>query len=263
MQARISKQLSNKQNFWAVSFTGEVIQADRRTLTHVHEAPGHSMGAKGYIPGPVYSSHSTLDEVWLRDDQGREHRYSSGKVTVPMRLGHRVTVLWGGAEHQSDGHYVGIHNHSTGERICSIQKFGAERLKSFGVHLGLGGHLLGWTVASAIVSAAFGVASQWSRWERAVALPDWTRFTNEGAVGSADTLSRILERFGGDILAHGAIFGGIGALCGLVLGAVFGVCLSGIRRIAKIEREVNAFFVDALNQAVHQAIPAAVPSPTP
>lgn len=268
MKTRISQTLSNKQEFWAATFTGEVIEANRQTHTHIHQTPGHSMGTRGYIPGTVYSTQSTSDEVWLRDADGVEQRFELGAHAPAMRVGHKVTVLWGAASHVERGPYLGIYNHTSGERVCSIKRAGAQYRSVLGIKPRLGGHLLGWATTGAALAAFGGVAAEWSRWalkfrsitkahpdtpnllERAIA-----KLSTGDYEHNAQVAMRVLDAYGHKVFAMALVCGAIGAVAGLVVGIV-GKEFTGFRKVARIEADVDAFFAEALDRAVTAAAPA-------
>ena len=132
--------LSNGQEVWLNVFTGVVIQEKRQTVTEVHQTaatrhynPGtkDSPGSYSWEPGEVYSTSRLVHEVWLRNKKGVEELFDIGAFSVPVRMGHCVSVMSGGGSGR-EGYYFAARNHTSGKTNSSIWDRGPSVRGSWG-----------------------------------------------------------------------------------------------------------------------------------
>lgn len=110
------------------TFTGEVLGEKKWSSTHV----------SGGGSSNVYSSTTTHNQFFLRDDAGREESFTAPSANLALRKGHRVTVLWGIAQGENGGLILGVRNHNTGHLTKlneSIEKLAWTPSPNFGKRL--------------------------------------------------------------------------------------------------------------------------------
>ncbi|SHH32946.1 hypothetical protein [Ferrimonas marina] len=100
--------------FWAR--TGEVLSQEKHSQTHV-SGSGTVHEGNGQIN--IHSETTTTQEIWIRDDQGKEHQINLINKSVPMRPGHRVTVLFAGRTDKGFGYPARVINHTTGKQYTA------------------------------------------------------------------------------------------------------------------------------------------------
>lgn len=141
--------LSNGQEVWFRTFTGEVLSEKKTVNTSIHQlAPTYTAnvdkdGVAGLsvIPGEVYSELQTEHDVWLRDANGKEKMFNLGNIGLPVRSGHIVTVVWGSTEGNKTGHHIGARNHTTNEVLCNVERTVGDGLKDWKLDVGVDAYL--------------------------------------------------------------------------------------------------------------------------
>lgn len=100
--------------------TGEVVSTNASTQTHITSSGGGGsihMGT-GTISAPKIRSHNTTtQEVWIRSDDGHEHRYVFTNADAQVRPSQRVTVLTYYVSGNSGGEVARVFNHSSRQAI--------------------------------------------------------------------------------------------------------------------------------------------------
>ncbi len=99
--------------FW--SKTGEVISQNKYSETHVSSSGGGgSVGPNGgYVSAPtVHSRIVTKHEFWIRKEDGSEESIQLSNCDVPLREGHKITLILAGYKGGNHGYYTVLVNHS-------------------------------------------------------------------------------------------------------------------------------------------------------
>lgn len=158
-----TKTLSNGQEVWTTTVTGEVLSSDKSSTVRVHQSVATVLSDKLVIPGVVQSQTTTTHEVWLRTADG-ERQVNLGRVGLAVRPGHVVTVAYGGSHVLSQGPLIGACNHTTGELVCDVARTVDDGLKAWKLDVGATGSFWRWTVSGTVLAALVGGA-----WGRATA----------------------------------------------------------------------------------------------
>jgi hypothetical protein len=129
------------------AFTGEVLESNRTKHTSVHQGKA-TVGANYVVPGEVYSEVHTEHQVWSRDALGNEKAFDFADFDVPVRVGHRVSILYAGMQGNAALKLTMIKNHTTGTwarepKLCSYlkadaSKSGKQVLHVLGIPIGIG-----------------------------------------------------------------------------------------------------------------------------
>lgn len=90
---------------------GKVAAANRQLETRVH---GGGSGGNS-APAPVTSTTVTHDEIFLIDNDGKEHSLRLQNWNVSSREGHEMLAIWLIKKGKSTGPYVVIHNRTLNE----------------------------------------------------------------------------------------------------------------------------------------------------
>jgi hypothetical protein len=149
---------------WAV--TGEVVGEKKWSTTAVSGGGGGGLilGGDGFISRTRITSNTSIhDQVFVRTDDGGELPVELTNVNLAVRVGHRVTVLWGIRKGRERGPFLGLYVHDT-DALTELPN--AELISSpislkirvvlavivgFVPHLGVFGSILSWgLVASAL-----------------------------------------------------------------------------------------------------------------
>jgi len=98
---------------------GTVINAEGVTWTETHGGGGGGAVIGGYGGGlvlPAKTTKHTDTTIWLRLDSGKEQRFVFKQKDIPLREGHRVSLL-GVRDLGKEGRsrLLALHNHETGE----------------------------------------------------------------------------------------------------------------------------------------------------
>ncbi len=97
------------------TFQGEVVDEKKWATTQVSGSGGGINAGSGQ-PNPVTiaSTTTTHDQFFLRNDSGQELAVELANAGIALRKGHWVTVLWGAIKGYSQGSWLAVYNHTTG-----------------------------------------------------------------------------------------------------------------------------------------------------
>jgi hypothetical protein len=91
------------------------------TVSALHENPELPGIRFRWVTGEVASEQvlggagrGAQRELWVREDGGREERFTAPASASPVRAGHRVTVIVGATPAWPDGRVLSVVNHATG-----------------------------------------------------------------------------------------------------------------------------------------------------
>jgi len=149
--------LSNGQRIWMNVATGEVIDASKTHVTSIEQsAPtvlsdGRTMAVAA---GRISSRTDIASELWLRMPDGRERSFHFQNVHVPVRPGHRISVLWGAPVGQEDGWNFGARNHTTGRSSVDLVGAVGAELKQWKLKVGGSPAFLGVIATGMLLGAA-------------------------------------------------------------------------------------------------------------
>lgn len=96
--------------------TGEVLGNDKYSETHVSSSGGGGYVGQygGHISAPQVSSRTTTNqEIWIKTESGSEKSIQLKGYDIPMRPGHKITVISAGNKDADSHWYTAIVNHST------------------------------------------------------------------------------------------------------------------------------------------------------
>lgn len=159
-----TRKLSNGQEVWMSTFTGEVVSSDTSSAMSIHQDAATVLRDKLVIPGTIHSRTTVSHEVWLRSADGKELQVDLGAIGLPLRPGHVVTVAWGATQSLKQGSTLGARNHDTGEVRCDVLKAVGGDLKGWKLDVGAAGSFWRWTISGTVVGAIVG-----GLWGRAAA----------------------------------------------------------------------------------------------
>jgi hypothetical protein len=147
--------LSNGRSVAMDAFTGEVIESSRSQAIAIEQGAATVLSPNLVIPGQLSSRINDTTAVWLRSADGREKQFDLHNMGLPMRTGHRVSVLWTGPEIGRPGWFIGARNHTTQETKVALMAGAGSNAREF--KLDTGGNLtlalifLGFVVLGAVV----------------------------------------------------------------------------------------------------------------
>ena len=147
--------LSNGQELWLCTFTGEVLEQRKTSTLVVSQQAPTVLSTSMVIPGQVEAKTQSDHEIWLRAADGREQAVHMSDIGLAVRPGHTVTVLWGSTTGNEAGHYFAGRNHTTEEVRSDVLALGRE-LRSWHLSVGAGTSFLLWVVATALVGGLLG-----------------------------------------------------------------------------------------------------------
>jgi hypothetical protein len=147
--------LSNGQELWLCTFTGEVLEQRRTSTLAVTQQAATVISTSMVIPGQVEAKTQSEHEIWLRAADGRERAVHMSDIGLLVRPGHTITVLWGSTAGNEDGQYFAGRNHTTEEVRSDVLALGRE-LRSWHLSVGAGASFLWWVVATALVVGLLG-----------------------------------------------------------------------------------------------------------
>lgn len=121
IKMRHTMTLADGRKFWIQSFTGMVIDDRKWSETEVWStsAPGYVDPKTGFSHGggqKIHSQSYDMKEFWLKGADGTEEKIRLVDFSVDYRVGHVLTVVWGGVESNSSGPYFSIANHTIGRK---------------------------------------------------------------------------------------------------------------------------------------------------
>jgi hypothetical protein len=144
--------LSNGQEIWLSTFTGEVVDQSRTSTVSVTLDAPTVLSTTLVVPGQVRSRTHAHMELWLRGPDGKERSIRMSDIGLAARSGHTVTVLWGATTACEDGLLFAARNHTTGE-IRSDVLSGGKRLRAWRLKVGAGTSFMLWVGAATTVAA--------------------------------------------------------------------------------------------------------------
>lgn len=144
--------LSNGQAIRLETFTGTVVSADKSSRTSVHQEAAEALSADTVIPGRIYSTTRTDQALWLRTADGKERSVTLRDLSLPVREGHLVSVLWGGPAHDERTYLFGAFNHTADALRCDVGVL-KERLREWKLSIGTASSFMLWTFGLAAIGA--------------------------------------------------------------------------------------------------------------
>lgn len=159
-----TKRLSNGQEVWVSTFTGEVLSSDKTSALSIHQDAPTVLSNKLLIPSAIHSRNVVTHEVWLRSPDGKERQVNLGTIGLSVRAGHVVTIAWGATQALDQGPNLGARNHTTGETTCDVLKTVDSDLKAWKLDVGATASFWRWTIGGTILGAVVG-----GLWGRATA----------------------------------------------------------------------------------------------
>jgi len=149
--------LSNGQRIWMNVATGEVLDVSKSQATSIEQgAPMVLSDGKTttVVPGRISSRTDVASELWLRMPDGQERSFNIRSVHVPVRAGHRMSVLWGAPVGHEDGWNFGARNHTTGKSSVDLVGAVGTDLKEWKLRFGGNLAYLGVIAAGMLLGAA-------------------------------------------------------------------------------------------------------------
>lgn len=129
--------LENGVAVWVESFTGTVLEARVWSETTISSTPNagyvHSSGAMIGGGSSVRSKTTEKREIWLKADDNTEKCFSFKNLDLQTREGHRITVIKGGTPKNTEGTYLSVHLHTTGEIHDFTDKAIEDTMYSMGI----------------------------------------------------------------------------------------------------------------------------------
>jgi hypothetical protein len=206
--------LSNGQEVWLSTFTGEVLDQSTTTSTTITQDAPTVLSSKSVIPGQIRSETHTAQQIWLRGADGTERAIALSDLVLASRVGHTVSVLWGSTAGNDRGSYFASRNHTTGEIHSDVLALGSE-LRRWHLNVGASSSLLTWTAVFAVIAALLAFALTGGRFE-----------------------NRLAMALGGVVA---------GALVGLAVWALLGSSLGPERRAKQLTQEIDSLATQRLS----------------
>ena len=159
-----TKTLSNGQEVWIGTFTGEVLSQEKSTSTSIHQTAATVLSKDMVTPGHVYSQTHVHHDVWLRSVDGKEKRVTLGGIGLAVRPGHIVTIAWGQSDASETGYNFAARNHTTGEVRSDVLAALGDGMKEWKLRVGAAGSFWRWTIGGTVLGGLVG-----GLWGRATA----------------------------------------------------------------------------------------------
>lgn len=144
--------LSNGQELWLCTFTGEVVDQSRTSTVSVTQDAPFVLSKTLVVPGQVRSTTHAQQELWLRDRDGKERSIMMSDIGLAARAGHTVTVLWGATTACETGWLFAARNHTTGDIRSDVLSLGRE-LRAWRLNVGASSSFLSWVGGVAAMAA--------------------------------------------------------------------------------------------------------------
>lgn len=115
MSSAFNVGLARGQTPWFQVTCGQVIEESKRTessLQHSATMATSAYGSSG--TSSATTVHNRTHAVWLVKEDGKEIELQLPSHDFSVRVGHRVSVAWGGKQGSESGPYVAAVNHTTG-----------------------------------------------------------------------------------------------------------------------------------------------------
>jgi len=130
--------------------TGDVLESSKNMETKVSGGGGSfssssyrgTGGGHGHI-APIVSTTTVHDQIFIKDDGGKEYSFQLQNIDVACRCGNKLSVIWE-KNGQKSGPYVAVINHSTSEIFydeASVKNI-CQPIKNFGWIYGISFALL-------------------------------------------------------------------------------------------------------------------------
>ncbi|HEU4460872.1 MAG TPA: hypothetical protein VFR90_17255 [Methylibium sp.] len=142
--------LDNGQSIRLQSLTGTVISASTSTTTSIHQSAPEVLNRYTVLPGQIHSRTHTKHSVWLRLEDGHEHSVDLDDLSLPVREGHVVSLVYGGPTWSGTTWLFGARNHTTGKVFCDVLCL-KEVLRQWKMSIGIGRSFLTWTLTGALL----------------------------------------------------------------------------------------------------------------
>lgn len=112
----MSKSISIFNKIYEIdSFTGEVMDSSRQREVRVTGSGGGGATWDGYggtAPINITSETIVHDEFFLLNEQGKEKDFHLTNWKMPLRVGHKVQIIWIYPPNDNTGWYVVMNNHN-------------------------------------------------------------------------------------------------------------------------------------------------------
>jgi hypothetical protein len=100
------------------SITGTVLDTSTRSETHISGGGGGGyIGPKGgHIDDISIRSHNTtLQEFWIKTEDGMEKSVNISGTSIPLRAGQRITLIAAEQKGRNEGWYASVINHNANQ----------------------------------------------------------------------------------------------------------------------------------------------------
>ena len=94
---------------------GEVLSTDSSTITEVFSNRVGLPDSKGNRDLAVSSETRDMQEFWYRNTAGKESQIKLDGISIPLRPGHKISVIFGATDHGNGAVPLAVMNHSMGE----------------------------------------------------------------------------------------------------------------------------------------------------
>lgn len=101
-------------------FTGKVTSSQKQKETQISSGSQYNAGT-GQTVATVSSRTVDHHEFFLADSAGAEKAFKTVNFDFPCRQGQTMSVMWTIAEGKSEGPFLAVRNHNTGERHDASQ----------------------------------------------------------------------------------------------------------------------------------------------
>jgi len=138
------------------STTGVVQEAGKRSETHVHGSGGGSalpMSGSHTTNVRITSTTTVHDDLFIVDDDGKEHAFQLQDFDVAVRKGNRITITHAIASNKQSGPYILVQNHSTRQHFFKKKRLRWMVRPNIWLSLGIG------VVAAAVTFPILGCGS--------------------------------------------------------------------------------------------------------
>lgn len=105
------------KKFSVYALTGQVTDTTKNYETKISGGGGGGMVRNGYgftSPVSVKSSTHIHDQIFLLDEEDKEHAIHLTNFNIDCRKGHRLTAIWAIKQNKKKGPYIAIVNNTLG-----------------------------------------------------------------------------------------------------------------------------------------------------
>ena len=146
--------LTNGQAVAMSVITGEVIESSQTQTMSVLQGDPTILTKDIVVPGQISSRTDVKTELWLRLKDGKEQAFPLRNFAVPVRAGHRASVLWAKPVGRDRGWYIGMRNHETGvSKVAPVSALGDDAAY---FKLDAGGNLVLLAIFAAFIALGVG-----------------------------------------------------------------------------------------------------------